>query len=375
MLGAVQSAEAGIKNAVQSAEDGLVNEVSVVKASLRRRPKVRPTPAEVFKPGVEHTDLDELFTAMKTRPSTILLITLFPAFFFTVIYLIMVYTFDASPGEGAKEEMWKLVAKEETWAANGITKWKMTATSPTSHMDHQEFKRYYTLISWITVCITGFGSEAILGLHLLKSVSLENMKVLWHFAQFLFPLLALCSIQLAATQNGLCFIVLVGGLWKFGFPETASYLNQVMEWNRQTTLVDTLLTLGSLCAGVGMLLHHSSSCLLISCLHSGIVPITESILSCLLPLLMQHWFVIMKYHNKGVYTVIELLLEAFFEWEVFSNLQNLYGADWMVGLSACVMIFAHWLYLLSAVFDMIHAKVAPASSSDEVDKNASQDTV
>ena len=82
---------------------------------------------------------------------------------------------------------------------------------------------YFTLIIWITVLLTGFGSEGVVGLALAKHLRAygETGALLWRAAQLWFPFLLLISVG-AQSLFGLPFLVL--GLWKCGFPETFTYL-------------------------------------------------------------------------------------------------------------------------------------------------------
>ena len=71
-----------------------------------------------------------------------------------------------------------------------------------------------------------------------------------------------------------------------------------------------------------------------------------------LPLLMQHWFVLTKYVNVWLYTVIELAMEVWFEWTVFSDLQRLEANHKVTAFAVVLMLIAHWQYLLSAALEL-----------------------
>ena len=70
-------------------------------------------------------------------------------------------------------------------------------------------------------------------------------------------------------------------------------------------------------------------------------------------LVAQHWFVLVKYVSKGTYIVLELLLEIMFEWVIISNFEYFVSQHWTLYLSASVMLFAHWQYLLAAGLSLI----------------------
>eukprot|EP00959_Pyramimonas_sp_CCMP1952_P277371 5798729-Pyramimonas_sp.AAC.2 len=106
--------------------------------------------------------------------------------------------------------------------------------------------------------------------------------------------------------------------------------------------------------GLGTLLHHSSAAMVICMLLVGVInrPV-RAVPDVILPLVMQHWFAMVKYANRWVYVGIELVLEVVFEWSVFSNWENLYVLDWTCRHGALVMLCAHWLYLASAALALL----------------------
>ena len=69
-----------------------------------------------------------------------------------------------------------------------------------------------SLFLWLTVCVTGLGSELVLGEWLVGKLSVGSGTVLWHGAQLLFSLCISISL-FAATPLALPFTVV--GLWKF----------------------------------------------------------------------------------------------------------------------------------------------------------------
>ncbi|CAE8599325.1 unnamed protein product, partial [Polarella glacialis] len=137
---------------------------------------------------------------------------------------------------------------------------------------------------------------------------------------------------------------LVLGLWKFGYPETIGTMLSALKSYR---LGHRAAALRRLCDGVGLLVHHGSASLLVCALITGVAPQTREIQSCILPLILQHWFVLLHYWSVGLYTVIELALEVVFELEVLGNYAAFFNLDMIIRMAASGMLFAHWLYLSS----------------------------
>eukprot|EP00966_Prymnesium_polylepis_P109637 2537175-Prymnesium_polylepis.1 len=51
-------------------------------------------------------------------------------------------------------------------------------------------------------------------------------------------------------------------------------------------------------------------------LTTGLFPPTQQIIGCCVIPVMQHWFVLLRYHSRAAYTLIELSLEVAFQIEV-----------------------------------------------------------
>jgi len=283
----------------------------------------------------------------------------FPLLFLSILFFSFEYGL-----ERPREQMWALLAKEETWAARDTEKWTMTATSIMDNLEDEQLRRFNTITAFITSCLTGFGTEFLLGVHVVTHVPDYHLKFLWFTAQFLFPFMIFVSVQQAGARNSLCYPFLVFGMWKFGFPETALYLSKVLEWPQDR--IGFLGWFSNALAGLGVVMHHTCSALILSSIQNGIVPMTPHVVKCILPLVIQHWFALIRYYSYGLYAVLSLSVEAVFEWEILSHLQNfLYGAPWFTWLSATGVLFAHWLYLLSSLFEVLHQQFSPGELSDE----------
>jgi len=80
--------------------------------------------------------------------------------------------------------------------------------------------------------------------------------------------------------------------------------------------------------------------------------------SVLLTLVVQHWFVLFKYYSTVFYITMELVIELWFEWEWFASFEHcLFEShrryDRFAPAVAMCMIFAHWLFLLSGLMELI----------------------
>lgn len=101
-----------------------------------------------------------------------------------------------------------------------------------------------------------------------------------------------------------------------------------------------------------MVIHHSSAAISLAALLSHVLPPTREVLAVTLPLLMQHWGILLKYNYNLAYVVIEVVLEVWFEWNAFSCIENLHELHWMGGVMVASMLFAHWCYFLSGAINL-----------------------
>jgi len=226
----------------------------------------------------------------------------------------------------------------------------VTGTDPVSNLDDDGFRVYLGFIIWITVLMAGLGSELLVFiLYLQKTGWSKEKEAMWKVAQFVFPLLAATTLGLAAEEDYWALPILVACLWKFGFPETILYM--------YTPLVDpnstTVGNISDILNSTGTVAHHGAASFLICMLVTGVVFPDQHVISPILILLMQHWFVLTRYVNSTLYIVSELILEALFEWIVLSNFQYLVANHWTASLAAGVMLVAHWEYLAAAGFSML----------------------
>jgi len=214
------------------------------------------------------------------------------------------------------------------------------------------FMVYFLLVAWLSVVLAGLGSEVVLG-ELLARLMVESRNgfVAWHFAQLTFSLLLTASFT---ASDGIGLIFLPIGLWKMGFPETVSSLISFSRSKRKASLA----ALAELCNGFGTLLHHFSTSLVITGILLHVFPRDRALTAgCVVPIL-QHIFVLVKYHLDWLYIAIELGLEIWFQIEVISNVSEF---DSLRGLEitnmgrglALSMLLSHYLYLVAAALKIL----------------------
>ena len=80
-----------------------------------------------------------------------------------------------------------------------------------------------------------------------------------------------------------------------------------------------VINLADLMDGFGNLLHHSSASLVICALLTGVIEPTRHVVDPILVLVVQHWFVLLKYRYARTFVAIELFLEVWFQWSIVSQ--------------------------------------------------------
>jgi len=219
----------------------------------------------------------------------------------------------------------------------------------TSSLDKEWFLLYTTIVVWITVILAGFGSEVVLGEHLVKNMihghgNHEWMSVAWHAAQLSFSLFLTVAL-FAHGAIGLPFLVV--GLWKMGFPETVScFLAAFVKGG-------TIEGFCSFLDGTGFVLHHTTTAFTIVSLNTGLFPATQQTIGCCVIPVMQHWFVLLKYHSRLAYVAIMLGLEVVFQIEVLTYI-SYFVTPWGLKFDrlgrgcAITMLLSHWLWFFSS---------------------------
>lgn len=234
--------------------------------------------------------------------------------------------------------------------AVGSGLWKVTDTVPLSNLDDDEFQVYVGFVLWVTVSMAGLGLELLVWLTFLREQGWsKKTEARWKLAQFLFPLFGSLALGLALSQNFLSLLFTVLSMWKFGFPETLMYVFSAL-YDNETTLSGRITNFLN---ATGTVCHHTSAAMILCLLTIGVIPADRHIVSSSLVLVMQHWFVLLRYVNKFIYSALELTLEVWFEWVIISDLQHIRSLHWTASLAACGMLTAHWLYVVAAVIDLV----------------------
>ena len=245
----------------------------------------------------------------------------------------------------------------------------------TNELGDLAFRRYVAVVCATTCSITGLGSEVVLGVKLVAYISSDAGTVAWHFAQLLFSLFLTVAIM-SQSAFGLPFLVF--GLWKCGFPETIGYFIMARNIGFLNKRADERArAIACFLNGLGTLLHHNAGVWTVVCLVTHLAPFTRPILAPCLPLVVQHWMVLIKYHSQSTYVLVQLLLEVAWEFEVFANIRNVSnenGFDRVVRPAALVMLVSHWLYLLAALVDLLAPRLeAPRTDCDGDDVAAASE--
>lgn len=219
----------------------------------------------------------------------------------------------------------------------------MTDSIPLADLSDAEFQVYAGFILWATMVLTGLGTELLVWLMFLEGGWDQQKENQWKIAQFLFPLLAVTSLTLALSQNGLAILFTVVTCWKFGFPETILTIYSAL-YEKEHSLLQRIVDMMN---GIGTTVHHSSASFIIAMLVTHVLPPSRDVVQPTLPLVIQHWFVLLKYYNIWLYVVLEVIGEVWFEWSFLSSLENLHNLHWTGGVGSSTMLFAHWMYFLA----------------------------
>eukprot|EP00300_Choanocystis_sp_HF-7_P027114 c32183_g1_i1.p1 GENE.c32183_g1_i1~~c32183_g1_i1.p1 ORF type:complete len:444 (+),score=74.25 c32183_g1_i1:86-1417(+) len=208
----------------------------------------------------------------------------------------------------------------------------------------ENFASVVTFFFTATCTIVGIGLEALVGLQIVRSMSVTREYVFaWRFAQLLFPLFVTIAV-FCKSPFGLLILSL--GLWKLGFPEiVGSMLAAVL-------LVDLPLinrTIYFLNSGF-LFLHHICASYIICGIISGEFELSREIISVVIPLIMQHWICLIKYQSANLYTLLEVILEICFEIEVFRNAHSVSAGP---RNASFVMLAAHWGLFMAGGLSML----------------------
>eukprot|EP00037_Helgoeca_nana_P027536 m.315771 g.315771 ORF g.315771 m.315771 type:complete len:796 (+) comp27530_c0_seq2:121-2508(+) len=212
--------------------------------------------------------------------------------------------------------------------------------------------------SWrIITCFTLWGSTMLLawGIEIIAAAKLSEAKASthepllfaqrhWMLAELCFPLFLSIAFY-SRSVFGLPF--LVAALWKLGCPETSAYFVAAHLRNGPDGPISTLQALGDFLTGIGTVFHHSCATLFVTSLVAGAFSAEadpDSIMAVTVPLVYQHWAVKLKHVNFVVYVGMLLVLEIWWEFEVFAALPHF--RFWHEQRGMWGMLVSHWCYWL-----------------------------
>lgn len=165
---------------------------------------------------------------------------------------------------------------------------------------------YVAFVMYFTMIITGFGSEYLVWRIVLAGEWDEAMEWKWKVAQFLFPMLAATTLGLAISSNYFAVPLIVAAMWKLGFPESqmlfhSAFYDKHRTWQQRTS---------DFIVGMGTVVHHSSCALYVATVVTNVLSPTPEVISVTLPLVMQHWVILLKYENSLLYIILECIIEV-----------------------------------------------------------------
>jgi hypothetical protein len=265
--------------------------------------------------------------------------------------------------------------------ADVVAHWSFTGGGLTASLKDSAFYEIQCVVAMLVCVVTGLGMEFFIGYEFLAGSERITQwhEHAWFVAQFLFPIMLLCAVQLARVQNALALIFGVAGMWKFGFPETLLCL--LHGYHSDSEGRGALRRLQGFLDGFGFLAHHSASMLFICVMCFGLSPMTKPLVTCVTPLILQHLVISFKYFSIPMYAVAEFLLEIFWESNVFSAIELLYlphGVPLSAAVASpmhtallrrvfCAMLIAHWLYWTAALLGVIADAAQPKPHSSHQD--------
>ena len=179
-----------------------------------------------------------------------------------------------------------------------------TPLSATDHLGDLAFRRYVAFVVAATCVISGLGAEIVIGKAIVSALSTKS-GTLWHFSQLLFSLFLIIAILAAGEHNTMALPFLVAGLWKFGFPETIGcFLEARTIGFRNAAPMERLRASCAFLDGLGTLLHHTAGVLFVVEVLVGLAPLNRPMIAASIPLVIQHWFVLLRYRNSLLYGIV-----------------------------------------------------------------------
>jgi len=223
------------------------------------------------------------------------------------------------------------------------------------HSD-DDFQLLFVCAITFIATLSGLYAEIFLGTRITAMIDDEESKWRWLYSQFAFSFLVVTAAG-CGSLLGLPFCVLA--MFKFGYPEIISFLHRghTHFHNRNFAFLADYMD------GIGTLMHHSSAIFIITSLQMHYLQFDTVVITLLLPPILQHVGVKIKYFHKNAYIVITLMLEVWFQVEVFSLLG--YVPKKAVRIATCLLVLSHWLYFLSGLLSMFLEREIPEDDDDD----------
>ncbi len=227
--------------------------------------------------------------------------------------------------------------------------------SPTSGFTDEGFRTYRAVFLFLITIFAGWMSELLIGIPLLRSEHTRAIQELWKFSQAVFPFLVGVAFYSAAEGEVLGLPLMVIGLWKFGFPETSAYLFRGAKISRGSVT----LAIADLLNGIGLIVHHSTAAFIACFLAAGAETLTRPLMAAIVPVIAAHLLPMLRYVNYKVYVALTLLVELWFQFEAWSNIEKV---SKRMAVASFIFIASHYLF--------VAAFLVERSATCEVDEMA-----
>merc|ERR1711865_1253410 len=99
----------------------------------------------------------------------------------------------------------------------------------------------------------------------------------------------------------------------------------------------------------------SAGAYFVAAIVTGLTELVRVALAGTVVLVIQHWFVPVKYYSHNMYNAIQLVLEIYFQFELITALPHMEaknGVDTTLRACTLVMLTAHWMYVMAAFLDI-----------------------
>ncbi|KNC77633.1 hypothetical protein SARC_09905 [Sphaeroforma arctica JP610] len=161
--------------------------------------------------------------------------------------------------------------------------------------------------------VAGIALDMVVGTMLLRQGS-DSLFMFWIVAEALVPVFLSIAIYASSTV-GLPFLLL--GLFKLVFPETIEGVANSKLLSSESPTESSMRTwcrLGGqgFVSAVATLLHHGLTAYVVAALYTGAVVMSRPLVLCMLPLVLQHLLVPLKYTHQFSFIVEVIVVEIFF---------------------------------------------------------------